>query len=83
MTRKQSLQFEPTVKRLEEIVRKLEAGDQPLEDSLSLFEEGVGLSRECLELLTKAEKRVEQLMKDRVVPLDTAGLGDDLGEGAR
>ncbi|MDH5526008.1 MAG: exodeoxyribonuclease VII small subunit [Nitrospirota bacterium] len=77
MTQKKA-QFEPSVKRLEEIVRRLESGEQTLEDSLTLFEEGVGLSRECLDLLGKAEQRVEQLMKERgIVPLDASELGED------
>ncbi|MFQ5509915.1 MAG: exodeoxyribonuclease VII small subunit [Leptospirillia bacterium] len=53
--------FEPSLKRLEAIVLKLEDGALPLEDSLALFEEGVGLSRQCLETLNRAEQKVEQL----------------------
>jgi len=54
--------FEPSLKRLEEIVRLLEEGSLSLEESLSLFEEGVGLSRNCLDILTRAERKVEQLV---------------------
>ena len=57
--------FEPSVKRLEEIVRLLEEGSLSLEESLVLFEEGVGLSRKCLEILTTAERKVEQLVGPR------------------
>lgn len=58
------LKFEGALERLEEIVRKLEEGDIPLEDSLKLFEEGVRLSRLCDQKLQAAERRIEILMKD-------------------
>jgi exodeoxyribonuclease VII small subunit len=58
------LAFEAAMKRLEEVVDKLEKGEVPLEQALSLFEEGVRLSRLCREKLDEAEKRVELLLKD-------------------
>ena len=56
--------FEASLAELEKIVGKLEGGDLPLEESLELFERGIKLSRECRERLTKAERRIEILMKD-------------------
>jgi exodeoxyribonuclease VII small subunit len=56
--------FETSLAELEKIVAKLESGDQPLEESLELFEKGIKLSRECRERLSKAERRIEILMKD-------------------
>ena len=56
--------FETSLAELEQIVTKLEDGDLPLEDSLSLFEKGIKLSRECRERLANAERRIEILMKD-------------------
>ena len=56
--------FEASLAELEQIVGKLESGDLPLEESLELFEKGIKLSRECRERLTKAERRIEILMKD-------------------
>jgi len=56
--------FEISLKELERIVRQLEEGDLPLEDSLKLFEDGVKLSRECQERLNQAERRIEVLLKD-------------------
>ena len=56
--------FEASLGKLEKIVKQLEDGDLPLEESLKLFEEGVKLSRECRERLTTAERRIEMLMKD-------------------
>ena len=54
--------FEDSVRRLGEIVEKLEAGDLPLEESLALFEQGIHLSRDAQARLDAAEKRVEQLL---------------------
>lgn len=56
--------FETALKELERIVRRLEEGDLPLDDSLKLFEDGVKLSRECQERLNQAERRIEVLLKD-------------------
>ncbi len=56
--------FEHQLKRLEEIVKQLESGQLPLEDSLKIFEEGVHLSRTCHERLGDAERRVELLLQD-------------------
>ena len=56
--------FEASLNQLEAIVRQLEAGDLPLEESLKLFEKGVSLSRECRERLNEAERRIQVLMTD-------------------
>lgn len=56
------LTFEQAMARLEEIVRQLEQGDAPLEDALSLFEEGSRLMKQCTTLLNRAEQKVNQLV---------------------
>lgn len=56
--------FEQAIKRLEEIVEALEGGDVPLEKALSLYEEGIQLSRTCSETLKAAELRIRTLGKD-------------------
>ena len=56
------MDFEKNLKRLEEIVHKLEDGELALEESLKLFEEGVKISRECNTKLADAEKRVKMLL---------------------
>ena len=56
--------FEASLEELEKIVRRLEDGDLPLEESLKLFEKGVRLARECQERLNQAERRIEILLKD-------------------
>lgn len=58
-----SASFEQSITRLDEIVRKMEKGDVPLEQALSLFEEGTALVASCNELLDKAEMKVVQLSK--------------------
>ena len=54
--------FEQNMARLEQIVRTLERGDAPLEESLKLFEEGTGLVRACGTLLDQAELQVKKVM---------------------
>ena len=53
--------FEEALARLEEILRRLESGDVSLDDALVLWHEGDGLHRRCLDLLTAAEGRIEEL----------------------
>ena len=55
--------FERSLARLEEVVRKLESPQLSLDEAMKLFEEGVGLSRECQKQLEEAEGRVEILLK--------------------
>lgn len=55
--------FEGALQRLEGIVRSLEAGDLPLEESLRLFEEGVALTRQCSARLEEAQRRIEILAR--------------------
>jgi exodeoxyribonuclease VII small subunit len=55
--------FERSLGRLEEVVRKLESPQLSLDEAMKLFEEGVGLSRECQKQLEEAEGRVEILLK--------------------
>ncbi len=66
-----SLNFEASLEELERIVKELEKGDLPLEQSLALFESGMQLSAECKKQLEEAESRVEILMKrgSEVVPV--------------
>lgn len=56
-------EFERSLARLEEIVRKLENTNLSLDEAMKLFEEGVTLSRDCQKQLEQAEGRVEILMK--------------------
>jgi exodeoxyribonuclease VII small subunit len=55
--------FEEALGRLEDIVKKMEAGEMSLEESLKAFEEGIKLARLCSRKLDEAERRVEILLK--------------------
>lgn len=55
--------FEDCLERLEKIVQELEKGDAPLDQSLTLFEEGMQLSSSCRKELEEAEGKVEILLK--------------------
>jgi exodeoxyribonuclease VII small subunit len=56
------MDFEKKLKRLEEIVDQMEDGELALDKSLSLFEEGVKLSKDCHVHLNEAEQKVRILM---------------------
>lgn len=73
--------FETSLAELEQIVAKLESGDLPLEASLELFEKGIKLSRECRERLTKAERRIEILIKDSDGNLDVEDFDPSTSRG--
>ena len=59
----QKPEFERSLTRLEEVVRKLEGANLSLDEAMKLFEEGVQLSRDCQKQLEQAEGRVEILLK--------------------
>ena len=65
------MKFEQAMKRLEEIVAKMEKGELSLDESLKLFEEGVGLTRMLNKQLEEAERKVEVLTKDESGKLKT------------
>lgn len=54
--------FESSVAELEKIVAQLEGGDVTLDESLTLFERGIKLSKSCQKMLDEAEKKVSILM---------------------
>jgi exodeoxyribonuclease VII small subunit len=62
--------FEKAIAELETVVKQLESGDLPLEESLRLFERGMELSSLCRAQLDAAEQRIEILVKkgDKIVP---------------
>jgi len=70
------LSFEASLERLEAIVNELESGDVALERALAAFEEGVALSRRCTGQLEAAERRIEQLVGERVEPLEPGDAPD-------
>ena len=70
------LSFERAIEELEMIVKRLEDGKVPLEESVAIYERGEALKRRCEELLRQAEARVEKITTDAggaaagVAPLD-------------
>ena len=58
------LSFEKALAELEQIVQKLERGDVPLEESVTIYERGEALKRRCEDLLRQAEARVEKIRLD-------------------
>ena len=74
------MSFEEGLKKLEGIVRELDAGDLSLERSLDLFEQGMLLSKTCRDQLEEAETKVEILMKQGgAVKPQPFELDDDSG----
>ena len=61
---KKEVSFEKALERLEEIVDLLESGEYPLEKSLAIFEEGVGLVKACNSKLEKIEGSVKILLNN-------------------
>ena len=59
---KQSKTFEESMGRLEQIVRAMERGDVPLEESLKLFQEGTELVQTCTKLLDDAQLQIKKVM---------------------
>ncbi len=55
--------FEQSMERLDAIVKLLERGEAPLEESLALFEEGTALIAACTKMLEEAEQKVVKLKK--------------------
>jgi exodeoxyribonuclease VII small subunit len=73
--------FEAAIGELESIVKKLEEGDLPLEQSLALYERGVQLSRFCHGRLEEAEKRIELLNERGELKPAPASFTDDAERG--
>ena len=58
-----NMTFEASMQRLEQIVRAMERGDVPLDESLKLFQEGTELVRFCGKLLDEAQLQVQKVIK--------------------
>lgn len=62
---KKTVNFEQSLKELEDIVHKLEDGELTLEESLEMFQKGVNLSGVCTKMLDEAEQKVNMLVKQK------------------
>ena len=58
-----NMNFEETMKKLEEIAEELENGNLNLEESVQKFEEGMKLSKKCNEIIESAEKKITMLLE--------------------
>ena len=58
------LSFEDALARLEQVVRRLESGDVPLDESIDLYEQGERLRRHCQDRLDAAQARIERIVTD-------------------
>lgn len=57
------MKFEEAIEQLSAVVKALESGDVPLEEAITLYEKGMKLSKECTEILQKAEQKVRFLQE--------------------
>ncbi len=86
----EEIRFEEALKQLEAIVSRLEIGDLPLEEALSIFEEGIRLTKLCSQRLSEAESRVNILtrsaesgsggLEERPFPVLRPAEGEDEAE---
>lgn len=80
---KKERSFEENLKRLEEIVQRLESGEETLDGSLALYEEGARLSAACYEKLNQAQQKVTEFSqlsageKEEADEADGTIRGDD------
>jgi exodeoxyribonuclease VII small subunit len=75
-----TMTFEKAMKKLEEIVQELEAGEMTLEESLKKFQEGVKLSKFCSSKLDETEKKITLLLKNQHGDLIEMPFTDDEGD---
>lgn len=80
MTEPSIKDFEAAIAELESVVKRLEEGDLPLEQSLALYERGVQLSRFCHARLEEAERRIEILTERGEIKAAPASLTADDSE---
>ena len=69
--RKEPPSFEDALEELETIVERMEDGEPSLEESLKLFERGMGLTRRCQKALDDAEQRIQSLAASESSPVAT------------
>ncbi|WEJ21149.1 exodeoxyribonuclease VII small subunit [Pseudomonas sp. SD17-1] len=61
--KKAAIDFEQSLADLQALVERLENGELSLEDSLTAFEQGIGLTRDCQSALTQADQKVQVLLE--------------------
>ena len=73
--------FEDALRRLDEVVARLESGEVGLEEAVALFEQGQGYLAACRERLSAAQRRIEELTAESLPASETAGPSEPTGSG--
>ncbi len=76
----EAMGFDPALAEFQRVVAELEAGGQPLEEALALYERGVALQAHLDRLLTDAELRIRRLVERAGGRLETVERAEDAGE---
>ena len=71
---KKKLNFEEALSQLETIAERIEKGEIGLEESITEYEKGMGLVKQCREILSKAEQRIQRLQERPDGTLETTGF---------
>ena len=74
---KRKTTFEEALAQLETIAEQIEQGKIGLEESIAQYEKGMGLIRQCREILSKAEQRIQQLQEQADGTLETTEFTQD------
>lgn len=77
----EDIPFEEYLKKLEKIVQKLEESELTLDESVKAYEEGMNISKMCLEKLNETKKKIEQLVIDDENKYSTKPFSEKEGEG--
>ncbi|MEA2088133.1 MAG: exodeoxyribonuclease VII small subunit [Candidatus Caldatribacteriota bacterium] len=76
----EDIPFEEYLGKLEEIVHRLEEGELTLDESVKVYEEGMNITKICLEKLNKTKKKIEQLVIEGEENYSTKPFSDKEGE---
>lgn len=76
----EDIPFEEYLRKLEEIVHKLEEGELTLDESVKAYEEGMNISKICLEKLNKTKKKIDQLVIEGEDNYSTKPFSEKEGE---
>jgi len=76
----EDIPFEEYLRKLEKIVHKLEEGELTLDESVKVYEEGMNISKICLDKLNKTKKKIEQLVIESEENYSTKAFSEKEGE---
>lgn len=75
---KQIISFEEALNELQLVVDKLEQGDVPLEEAISMFQQGMQLSKVCHDKLAVVERQLEQILNEDIDGIEVIQVQEDL-----